>query len=392
MKISERAERLAPSSTLEVKAEADRLRARGLEVIDFGLGEPDYDTPVAIRDAAKVALDRGDTRYGSTSGKPSLRRALAARAAERFGGTWSESEVVVGVGGKGVLFLLMQALVDAGDEILIFSPYWVSFPDQIRLAAGVPVAVPAREEDGFVPDPRTAEERLTPRCRGLILNSPCNPTGAVIPPARLEAFADLARRRDLFLISDETYERFVYPGHRFASAAGLRERSGDRVVVVHSFSKTFAMTGWRVGSALAPGPVAAAMARIQSHDATHPASFAQAGAEAALAMDDGVVAAMVADYTHRRQVMLDGLASVPGVTCVPPGGAFYVFPAVGELCRRAGCGSSRELAARLLREAGLAVVPGEAFGVEGHLRLSYALPDERLREGLARLRRFAASG
>jgi aspartate aminotransferase len=288
-----------------------------------------------------------------------------------------------------VLFLLMQALVDPGDEVLIFSPYWVSFPEQVRLAGGSPRLVAAPQESGFIPDPADAARALTPRTRGIILNSPNNPSGAVVPLAILERFADLARERDLWIVSDETYDRFVYPGFQFASAAAVRERSGDRIALVGAFSKTYAMTGWRIGYALAPQTVIEAVTGIQSHDASHPTSFVQTAAEAALAAGDESVERMLAEYVRRRELILAGLSTVPGVSCLPPGGAFYVLAAVGDLCRRVSAGSSADLAARLLREARIAVVPGEAFGVEGYVRFSYALPEGQIAEGLRRLRAFA---
>lgn len=389
MRLSARVRDLVPSATLELKAETDRLRREGVDVVDFGAGEPDFETPDAIRDAAKRALDAGDTHYGASAGRPTLRAAIARRISERYGGNWQQEEVVCGVGGKGVLFLLMQALVDPGDEVLIFSPYWVSFPEQVRLAGGTPRVIPARPKAGFVADPEDAERALTFRTRGLILNSPNNPSGAVVPLAVLERFADLARERGLWIVSDETYDRFVYPGFHFASAAAVRERSGDRIALVGAFSKTYAMTGWRIGYALAPRPVIEGVSRIQSHDASHPTSFVQTAAEAALAAGDDSVERMLAEYTRRRDLMLGGLSTVPGVSCLPPGGAFYVFAEVGDLCRRVAARSAADLAVRLLREARIAVVPGEAFGTEGYVRFSYALSEDLIAEGLRRLRAFA---
>jgi aspartate aminotransferase len=389
MKLSFRVRGLVPSATLGLKAETDRLRREGVDVVDFGAGEPDFDTPFAIREAAKRALDGGDTHYGGSAGKPTLRAAIARRITERYGGNWQKEEVLCGVGGKGVLFLLMQALIDPGDEVLIFCPYWVSFPEQVRLAGGTARLLPARQESGFIPDPGDAARALTPRTRGLILNSPNNPSGAVVPLPVLERFADLARERGIWIVSDETYDRFVYPGFEFASASALRERSGDRIALVGAFSKTYAMTGWRIGYTLAPRPVIEALTGIQSHDASHPTSFVQTAAEAALAAGDSSVEQMLAEYTRRRELILAGLSTVPGVSCLPPGGAFYVFAAVGDLCRRVSAASSADLAARLLREARIAVVPGEAFGVDGYLRFSYALPEGLITEGLRRLRTFA---
>jgi aspartate aminotransferase len=392
MKLSQRVGNLKASPTLQVKAEATRLRQQGIDVLDFGPGEPDFDTPVAIRSAAKDALDAGDTHYGPAAGKAELRSALASHVNRDHGGGWESSNVLVGVGGKGVLFVLMQTLLDPDDEVLIYAPYWVSFPDQVRLAGGRPVFLATEQGQGFVPDPEQAAASIGPRTRAIILNSPCNPSGAVIPPESLHRFAKLAAQHDLWLISDETYDRFVYPGYEFLSCAGLRQESGDRLVLVNSFSKTYAMTGWRVGYALGPQEVIGGMTRLQSHDTTHPTSFAQSGALAALQSDDGPVREMLDEYTRRRKVILEGLASIPGVECPEPGGAFYAFPNVRELCRASDCASSQELSVRLLKDAQVAVVPGEAFGCEGFLRLSYALSIPRIEEGIRRLRAFAQDG
>jgi aspartate aminotransferase len=389
VRLSQRAAGVGVSATFQVKAEAQRLREAGVDVLDFGPGEPDFDTPAAIREAAKEALDRGDTHYGPTAGNPLLRSALAAKVSERYGGGWTSPEVVVGVGGKGVLYLLMQALVDPGERVLFYAPYWVSFPAHVRLAGGQAVALPTDPARGFVPDPAVAAERIKPGTRAIILNSPSNPTGAVIPREVLGEFADLAARHDLWLIADETYDRFVYPGHEFASCSELRQRAGGKVVVVNSFSKTYAMTGWRVGYGLGPAELIAAVARLQGHDASHPTSFVQTAALAAIEGDDGPVQEMLEEYTRRRQRILDGLATIPGLEFLPPGGAFYVYPSVGGLCRQVGCATSKELVQRILREARVAAVPGEAFGTPGFLRLSYALSLPRIDEGIARLRGFA---
>lgn len=389
MNLSQRVQRLTPSPTLAVKAAAERLRAGGVDVIDFGPGEPDFDTPVAVREAAKRALDQGDTHYGGTAGKPALRDAVAADMNRRHGGDWTREETLIGVGGKGALFLMTQSILGDGDEALILSPYWVSFPEQIRWAGGEPVVVDCRAEDGFIPDPAAVEARIGPSTRVILLNSPCNPTGAVLPRQVLEGFVDLALRHDLWLISDETYDRFVYPGVRFTSLASLRKSAADRIVVVGSFSKTFAMTGWRVGFALGPEPLIRAMARLQGHDATHPTSFVQSAAMVALEGDAGEAEAMLAEYAMRRERIVAGLRTVPGLECRAPDGAFYVFPGSRGLSRRLRCATSGDLAERLIRDARVAVVPGEAFGREGFLRFSFALPADRIDEGIRRLREIA---
>jgi len=377
---------LTPSATLQAKSDAEKARQAGIDVIDFGPGEPDFDTPEPIKNAAKRALDDNFTHYVDTAGIPELRSGLADRYRRDHSTPYLIDEVMIGCGGKNLLFLLAQAAFEPGDRVALFAPYWVSFPDQIRLAGAEPVILPTREEHGFVP-----RAEVLARChsekgvRAVILNSPCNPTGAVIPPEEVVRFVDLARRHDILLISDETYEFFYYGSGAFASFAPFASRIKDQLVLVGSFSKSYAMTGWRVGYALGSRELIQAMVKIQSHDASHTASFAMKGAVEALATPRSVLAAMKEDYRRRRDLMVDGLSRVEGVRCHVPEGAYYVFPNMRGFMQRFDLSSSVDLSRVLLRSLGLATVPGSAFGMDGYLRISYAVREDRLREGLRRL-------
>jgi len=391
MRLASRLARVAPSATLAAKVAAEELRARGVRVIDFGPGEPDGATPAAIVAAAHAALERGETHYSDPAGLPALRTALGQRVGSRLGRPVPPSEVIVTCGGKSAILYALLALLDEGDEVLLPSPYWVSFPEQVRLAGGRPVLVPATAAHGFRPRVRDLAAACTPRTRLIVVNSPCNPTGAVLPAEEWRALAALAVERDLMVLSDETYDAFVYGDAPFPSSLDQGAAFGDRLLLANSFSKTWAMTGWRVGWAWGPGPWVRGMVTLQSQDTTHPTTFAQHGALAALASDGREVAAMREEYAARRRLMLEGLAGLPGILTVAPEGAFYVFPEVSEAAAARGCADDTEFALRLLREAHVAVVGGAAFGAPGHVRLSYALGRDAITEGLERLRRWLGS-
>jgi aspartate aminotransferase len=386
-RLARRLDVISVSPTLQVMMEAKALRARGVDVIDFGPGEPDFDSPDNVKRAGKAAIDANQTHYTDTSGTVELRRAIAARYRDRHGSAWSEAEIFTGCGGKNVLFLLSMALFDPGDRVAIFSPFWVSFPEQVRLCGAEPVLIRAREEDGFVPRARDLEAIGGP-IKAVILNSPNNPSGAVIPREEVERFAAWSARAGAFVISDETYDAFHYGPGRFASFAEVAGPLGDRLVLVNSLSKTYAMTGWRVGYALGPRPIIEALRKIQSHDATHTAAVAQAAAVEALGGPQDAVDRMREEYRRRRDELVAELNTIRGIRCSLPPGAFYVFPNVTGAMEVLGCSSSVELAAKLMSEIGVATVPGEAFGAPGYLRVSYALSRERIRAGLDRLRKL----
>jgi len=388
IKLAKRVEQLEMSPTVAVSQEAQRLRAEGREVIDFGAGEPDFDTPRAAQEAAVQAIRDNLSHYTPTAGLAPLRAALAERYRRRCGVEVTPEEIFISAGGKMVLYTLIQALIEPGDRVLLASPYWVSFPEQVRLAGGEPVIVPAFEEDDFVPRAAAFESRLDARTRVIILNSPGNPTGTVIPKDEIERFVELCRARDLVLVFDECYEEFVYAPRRHETPLRQRERLGERLVVAGSCSKTFAMTGWRVGYGLAAPPVVRALNKLQSHTITHASNAAQAAAVAALGTEEESVPAMLREYEKRRAVMLGGLRRLPGVVCREPHGAFYAFPNVTGLYARLGVKDSLGVARQFLERAEVATVPGEAFGAPGYLRLSYALAEGPLARGLERLRKL----
>ena len=381
-----RLDNVLPSATIAVKEEADRLKREGVDVIDFGPGEPDFNTPENIKEAARAAVARNLSHYLPTLGLPELREAIAADYRRKHGTDYASSEVLVSCGGKNALFAAAMALFDQGDEVIIPAPFWVSFPEQVRLAGGVPVILETTEEAGFIPRARDAEKLITPATRGIILCSPSNPTGAVIPDDELSRWADLALERDLYVIFDECYERFLYDGRSHASMALHAARLRDRLVLASTFSKSYAMTGYRIGFAIADRRVVSAMATVQSHDATHASSIVQAAALEAVKGPQDDMTRMVSEYARRRAIMVNGLRSIPGITCLMPGGAFYAFPGVAGLYERLGVSDSFGVAKALLEKARIAVVPGEAFGITGYVRFSYALAVERIETGLARLR------
>jgi aspartate aminotransferase len=385
VKLAGRMARIAPSSTLAVKRAADEMRARGVDVVDFGPGEPDFPTPPHVVEAAVSSLRSGETHYTDTAGLPDLRRSLAAALGRRADRPIGPDELIVTCGGKSAIFYAVLALVEEGDEVVIPAPCWVSFPEQVRLAGGEPVFVPCRAADGFRPRIGELAAALTQRTRLLIVNSPCNPTGAVLSDSDWDGLAALARERHLIVLSDETYDAFDYRGAGPSSALSRAAAFESQLLVVNSFSKTHAMTGWRVGWAWGAAPLIHSMVTLQSQDATHPATFAQRAAIAALEGPAEPVARMREEYAARRELILAGLQRIPGFACAPPSGAFYVFPDVREAMERVGAPDDVVFARRLLEEAHVATVAGTAFNGPGHLRFSYALSRDRIGEGLRRI-------
>ena len=390
--LADRLKTLAPSSTLAVQAKAKALRAQGIDVISFGAGEPDFDTPERIKNAAIQAMRRGHTKYTEVGGVPELRAAVCAKLKRDNGLTYEPAEVLVSCGAKHTLFNMAVALLDPGDEVLVPSPYWVSYPEQARLVGAVPVPVPTSEATGFDLDPARLRAAVTPRTKVIILNSPNNPTGAVFSPASLAAVAELALERDLFVVSDECYESLTFDG-RHASIAALGPEIKARTLVVNTCSKSYAMTGWRIGFAAGPRELIAAMTDVQSQVTSNPSSVAQWAAVEALGGPQDEVARMAAEFDRRRRLIVQGLTALPGVSCVTPKGAFYVFPNVSRLFGRtwpaaggpATLKSSLDVTAFFLEEARVAVVPGLDFGSDDHVRLSYATSDALITEGLARM-------
>ncbi|HXE75729.1 MAG TPA: pyridoxal phosphate-dependent aminotransferase [Candidatus Xenobia bacterium] len=386
IKLAERVNRIGASATLAVLQDAERLRAQGVDVVDFGPGEPDFPTPDHIKQAAVRALEENFTKYTPTPGIPALRKAICEWHARELQSGYEPRECVVTVGGKHGVFEALSALVSRSDPVLIPAPYWVSFPEIVNYLGGRPVAVPTDETNGFKLTAADVERGWVDGARVVILNSPCNPSGAVIDPGEFERIVALCRRRGAWLLSDECYSHFVYDGAPY-SVASLPD-SKAHTIVVGSLSKTFSMTGWRIGYVLAPEPIAQAITRLQSHSTSNPTSIAQKAALAALTGPMEPVKTMLAEYARRRARVLEGLRAIPSLSCTAPQGAFYVYPNARNWMERAGVRSSGELARRLLDDARIAVVPGEAFGTEHHFRLSYATSMDRIEEGLRRLTQF----
>ena len=381
-----RVNRINVSPTMAVMQEAERFKARGADVVDFGPGEPDFPTPEHIKRAAVKALEENRTKYTATPGIAPLRQAICNWHAAQLASSYTPAECIVNVGGKHAVFNAITSLVESGDEVIIPAPYWVSYPDIVKYAGGEPVYVETHEQNEFRPSVEQIEKAITPRTRVVIINSPSNPTGAVIPRDHFVAILEVCQKHDVWLLSDECYSHFVYGGARpfsIASVPGARER----VIIAGSLSKTFAMTGWRVGYTLAPAPLIGAITKLQSQSTSNATSIAQYAALAAMLGPMDSVRDMLAEYARRRERIVEGLRAIPGITCMAPQGAFYVFPNVAAHIGK-DMPDDTGVAQQLLEREHVAVVPGEAFGAPGHVRISYATSIERIEAGLRRLARF----
>lgn len=389
MSLSRRVSAIEESPTLAVSARAASMRAEGKPVIGFGAGEPDFPTPANIVAAAqRAAADPASHRYTPTAGLPALRAAIAEQQARRTGREVSAEQVVVANGGKHALYNVFMALIDAGDEVLVPAPYWVSYPEQIRLAGGIPVAVSTDDATGFRTNVDDLERHTTERTRALVFVSPSNPTGAMYPPEEIAEIGAWAAERGIWVITDEIYAELVYGHATFASMPALVDNA-ERIIIVDGVAKTYAMTGWRVGWSIAPAAVAAGINRFQSHVTSNVANVSQMAALEALTGPQDAVAEMRAAFDRRRRLAVSALSDIGGVRVVEPDGAFYVFPSFeGVLGRTIGTievSSTLDLATALLEVANVAIVPGEAFGAPGYARLSYAMSDEQLTTGIERI-------
>jgi len=376
--LSKRVQALKPSSTVAMNAKALELRRQGVDVIALTAGEPDFDTPDFIKEAAWEALKEGKTKYTPPAGIPELREAISEKFRRENGLEYAPDQITVGVGGKGVLFNLFQAILDPGDEVILIAPYWVSYSAQVELAGGVPVVVKTEAEDGFVPDPERVAAAVTPRTKALVVNSPNNPTGAVYPEEVLRALAELAEKHDFYLVSDEIYEHLIYEGAHFSPG----RLAPDHVITVNGVAKTYAMTGWRLGYAAGPKDVIQAMTKIQGQSVTHPTTFVQwatARALSDLEQSRKFIEKARAAFDRRRRLVVEGLKKL-GLPTPEPKGAFYVMPDVRRI-------DPDELKAAeiLLERARVAVVPGTDFKAPGHVRMSYATSEENLKEALRRI-------
>jgi len=387
LELASRISLISESSTMKVAADADRLRREGVDVVDFSAGEPDFPTPENIKQAAILAINQNFTKYTPVSGTAELKLAIAEHHKESYGTNYAAKECVVTVGGKHALFNLVQALVNPGDEVIIPVPYWVTYKDIVNYASGKCVFIETDEAAGFALTASMVERHFSPRTRMIILNSPSNPSGAVFARAELEKIVRMCKDRGIWVITDECYDRFLYDEEPYSLAALPDVK--DTVLVAGSLSKTYAMTGWRLGFVLGPGPVIAGINKLQSHTTSNPTSISQKAALEALRGSQESVGQMLGEYRKRRDYVVGRLRKMPGVTAQEPKGAFYAYPNVSAAYRN-GISNSLDFAEKLLAEEFVAVVPGEAFGTNDHIRLSYATSLKELERGLDRIERFIA--
>jgi len=382
---------IAGSATLAVAAEADRLRRAGVDVVDFGAGEPDFNTPEHVKAAGIEAIRANFTRYTPSAGILELRQAVCGRYRTDYGVEISPADVVITAGGKQSLFNIALALFNPGDEVITHAPCWPTIPEQIKLAGAKPVLVRTYSEDGFAIDPEVIVAAITPRTKAIVLNSPANPTGALISEAATRAIVDAAAKRGIWVIIDLCYERLIYEAVPHNLVKIVLDRHRDRAVLCGSASKAYAMTGWRCGWTIAPTAVIAACNTIQGHATSNIASMTQKAAVVALNGPQDAVTQMLNEYRERRDRVHAWLTAHPGIRCVKPSGAFYLFPDISEVLSPTGIRTAGEFAQALLEQARVAVTPGEAFDAPGHIRISYATSMEQLREGATRILKFAES-
>ncbi|MCX7715352.1 MAG: pyridoxal phosphate-dependent aminotransferase [Clostridia bacterium] len=389
--ISNKAQCISPSATLAIDAKFKAMKAQGMDVVGFGAGEPDFDTPQHIKAAAISAINEGKTKYTPASGTVELRSAVARKFKRDNGLDYSAENIVVSNGAKHSLVNAFMAICNPGDEVIIPAPYWVSYPEMVKLADGVPVFIETKEEDGFKATAREIENAITDRTRALVLNSPSNPTGMVYTKEELSAIADVAVKHNIYVVSDEIYEHLIYEGEH-VSIASLNEKIKDLTIIVNGVSKTYAMTGWRIGYTASNAQLAKVMGNIQSHATSNPNSIAQAAAVAALDGDMGCVEEMKKAFVARRNYMVDRINKIDGVSCLKPQGAFYIMMNISKLKGKNFYGynidSAHTLSEALLEVAKLALVPGEGFGAGDYVRWSYATSMENIKEGLDRLEKF----
>lgn len=395
MKLARRLQAIKPSATLALNARAKALAASGKDVVVLAAGEPDFDTPEFVKQAAIDALRTGFTKYTATAGMPELREAVCRKLEKDNGLKYAPDQVVVTAGGKQSLYNCFQALLDEGDEVIIFAPYWVSYPDMVHLAGGTPVIVPTREEDGYAPDPAAIKKALTPRTRAIILNSPANPTGAVYSRATLEGIADAVRGHDCLIVSDDMYEKLLYTGEPFLNLGNVAPDLVPRLLLSNGLSKSHAMTGWRLGYAAGPKALISGMQLVQDQSTSNASSITQKAALAALNGPSDTITAMVNEYRERRDLFVAGLNAIPGIRCRLPEGAFYAMADVRGLLGKTYKGKpltdSLQLSEALLNDFLVAAVPGDPFGAPGYIRMSFVTSREVLQKGLTRLRDFTAA-
>ncbi len=384
LSLSARAGLLKPSPTLAITSKAKAMMAEGIDVISFGAGEPDFNTPEPICKAAIDAINQGFTKYTPSAGIPELRKAVVNKLENENGLKYTPEQVVVSCGAKHSVYNTMQVLLDPGDEVILIAPYWMTYADQVRLAGGVPVVVAANSESGFIPEYDDLKAAVTNRTKAIIVNSPSNPTGAVLPRETLKQIAALALKYSLWVVSDEIYEHLLYDGEKHTSLASLGSGIFDQTITINGCSKSYAMTGWRIGYAAAPLPIAKAMSNFQDQVTSNPTSFVQKGAVAALNLPASSMEAMRVEFEARRDLIHSLLTAIPGVKMQKPKGAFYAFPDISAYLGK-DLQTDADLATYLLDEAKVATVPGSVFEGSGHIRLSYATSRSDIEKGVARI-------
>ncbi|MFC5714259.1 pyridoxal phosphate-dependent aminotransferase [Thalassorhabdus alkalitolerans] len=388
MKLAKRVSTLTPSSTLAITAKAKELKSQGHDVIGLGAGEPDFNTPDYIIKAAVQSMEEGHTKYTPSGGLPKLKEMIAHKFKQDQNLTYSSEEIIVGTGAKHALYTLFQTLLDEGDEVIIPTPYWVSYPEQVKLAGGKPVYIEGKEENDFKVTPEQLQDAITSKTKAFILNSPSNPTGSMYDPEELKAVGEAALDNDILIVSDEIYEKLVYGGAEHTSVAQLSEKLKEQTIIINGVSKSHSMTGWRIGYAAGRKEIIKAMTNLASHSTSNPTANAQYGAIAAYEKDDGSVENMRKAFEDRLNTIYDKLVELPGVTCVKPKGAFYLFPNVKEAAKMNGYDDVDEWVKDLLEEEKVALVPGSGFGSPDNVRLSYATSLDLLEGAIERIGRF----
>ncbi|HOP64662.1 MAG TPA: pyridoxal phosphate-dependent aminotransferase [Spirochaetota bacterium] len=396
MKFSNRILQVKPSPTMAVTAMAAQLRAEGVDIIGFGSGEPDFDTPLHIKEAAIKAIESGKTKYTPAGGLPELKEAVVEKFKRDNNLNYKKSEIIINCGGKHSFYNLMQVLIDAGDEVIIPSPYWVSYPDMVKLAGGTPVFIETSSDTGFKITPEQLETSITSKTRAVVINSPSNPTGAAYTKEELAVFASILEKTDVIPISDDIYENIIYDGFKFSNIANISDSMKERTIVLNGVSKTYAMTGWRIGYTAGNEDIIKKMDILQGQSTSNPTTISQWAAIEALTGDQTVLDNMLEAFNRRRNFVIEGLNDIPGITCNKPEGAFYAFPKISGVYELKGWEKASEkykdtyksssFSAYLLNEAGTAVVPGIGFGSDEYIRISFATSDSNLKEGLKRIR------
>ena len=388
MQLAERVKALTPSTTLAITAKAKELKSQGVDVIGLGAGEPDFNTPQHIIDAAYASMTEGLTKYTPSGGLPALKDEIIKKFQRDQGITYTQKEIIVTSGAKHALYTLFQVILNEGDEVIIPTPFWVSYPEQVKLAGGVPVFVQALEENNFKITPEQLREAITDKTKAVIINSPSNPTGMIYNKEELLALGEVALEKNILIVSDEIYEKLVYGGHKHVSIAELSPELKNQTIIINGVSKSHSMTGWRIGYAAGDEKIIGAMTNLASHSTSNPTTPSQYGAIAAYAGPEEPVLEMKAAFEERLNIIYEQLIQIPGFSCVKPQGAFYLYPNVRKAAEMTGYESTDAFAAALLEEANVAIIPGSGFGTPDNIRLSYATSLEALEDAVSRIKRF----